>query len=400
MQAERVLGRDLALRDHLFEQLLAAGERLSEAVFLGPDQLRDLAAAFFELRVDRAHLPAHDVGQLVEERRLESKAPPELNRPADHPAQHVAAPFVRGRDAFGDEERRRPRVLDNDAVGLRRVFGRAVRHVRTLADPRQQRLERVDVEERIDSLQDHRRPLEAHSGVDVLTRQRRQGAVFGEIEFHEDQIPELEKPLALTAGSAGRPATAVLLAAVVVELAAGAAWTRIGRLPEVLGARESDDPFARHISLPTRDRDLVLAELQLWIAGEDRRPQTLRLELHPLGHELPGEVDRAVLEVIAERKVPEHLHEAEMPVRQTDVVEVVLLASGTHRLLGRSHTRRGRRLQAEEPALHRLHPRDDEKRRGVVGRRDHGCRRAAHMALLLEEGEKLLAKLGRGTHRE
>src|SRR5439155_1278288 len=178
VQAERVLGRDLALRDHLFEQLLAAGE---------------------------------------------------------------------------------------------------------------QRLERVDVEERIDSLQDHRRPLEAHSRVDVLPRQRRQGAVFREIEFHEDQIPELEKPLALTAGSAGRPATAVLLAAVVVELAAGAAWTRIGRLPEVLGARESDDPFARHISLPARDRDLVLAELQLWIAGEDRRPQTLRLELHPLGHELPGE---------------------------------------------------------------------------------------------------------------
>src|SRR5439155_11054273 len=36
-------------------------------------------------------------------------------------------------------------------------------------------------------------------------------------------------------------------------------------------------------------------------------------------------VDRAVLEVIAERKVPEHLHEAEMLVRQTHVVEVVLL---------------------------------------------------------------------------
>src|SRR5436309_11510366 len=120
-----------------------------------------------------------------------------------------------------------------------------------------------------------------------------------------------------------------------MELAAGAAGTGIRRLPEVLGPREPDDPLARHISRSTRNRDLVLSELQLWIAGEDRRPQTLRLEPHPLGHELPGEVDRAVLEVFAEGEVAEHLHEAEVPVRQADVVEVVLLAAGADRLLRR-----------------------------------------------------------------
>ena len=190
----------------------------------------------------------------------------------------------------------------------------------------------------------------------------------------------------------------MLLTAVVMELAAGAAGTGVRRLPEVLGPREPDDPLARHISRPTRNRDLVLSELQLWIAGEDRRPQTLRLEPHPLGHELPGEVDRAVLEVFAEGEVAEHLHEAEMPVRQADVVEVVLLAAGADRLLRRRHKWRGRRLLAEEPALHRLHPGDDEQGRRVVCRREDRGRGPAHMPLLLEEGEKSLAELVGGAH--
>src|SRR5207253_1813012 len=74
VQAEGVLRRDLTLRHHLLEQLLAARERLAEALLLGPDQLGDLAPAFLELRIDGTHLPADDVGKLVEERRLEPEA--------------------------------------------------------------------------------------------------------------------------------------------------------------------------------------------------------------------------------------------------------------------------------------------------------------------------------------
>ena len=136
MQAEGVLRRDLAFRDHLLEQLLAARKRLAEALLLGPDQLGDLALSFLELRVDGAHLPADDVRELVQKRRLEPQAAAELDRAPDHPAEHVATPLVRGRHALGDEERRRSRVFDDHAVGLRRLVARAVSDLRLCADPR------------------------------------------------------------------------------------------------------------------------------------------------------------------------------------------------------------------------------------------------------------------------
>src|SRR5207253_10816069 len=148
VKPESVLRRDLALSDHLLEQLLAAREGLAEALFLCPDQLGNLAPALVELGVDRAHLPANDVAQLVEERRLEPEASAELDRAADHPAKHVATALVRGRDAFGDQKRGRPRMFNHDAVGLRRPVGGAVGGVCTLADPVEQGLEDVDLRER------------------------------------------------------------------------------------------------------------------------------------------------------------------------------------------------------------------------------------------------------------
>ena len=66
----------------------------------------------------------------------------------------------------------------------------------------------------------------------------------------------------------------------------------------------------RHaLRLPEADRVLVLAEPELGIAGEDGHPELVRVDLQVVEDELPGEVDRAFLEVLAEREVAEHLEE-------------------------------------------------------------------------------------------
>src|SRR5207249_977325 len=158
-------------------------------------------------------------------------------------------------------------------------------------------------------------------------RERRQRPVVGELELHEDEIPELEIALALAPGGAVWPAAAVLLAAVVIELRARPAWPRIGCLPEVLAARQPEDSLARQVRRPGLRRHLVLAQPKLGVAREDRRPEPLGLELHPLGDELPRVLDRPVLEVVAEREVAEHLVEAQVPVREADIVEIVLLSA-------------------------------------------------------------------------
>ena len=139
-----------------------------------------------------------------------------------------------------------------------------------------------------------------------------------EVELHEDEIPELDVPVAALAvrSAVGLPAT-VLGAAVVVQLGARAARARLaGRAPEVLRAGERHDPLAREaLAHPGCDGDLVLPDPEARVAGENARPQPIRLEPQMLGHELPGVVDGAVLEVVAEREVPEHLEHRRVPRR-------------------------------------------------------------------------------------
>ena len=118
--------------------------------------------------------------------------------------------------------------------------------------------------------------------------------VGGEVVLHEDEVPELEVALAaLAVRAAVGLAAAVLGAAVVEDLGARAAGAGVGRLPEVLRPRLPDDALARQADIePALHGDLVLAEPELGIAGEHRRPEPVLGEAHVLGHELPGERDR------------------------------------------------------------------------------------------------------------
>ena len=160
-----------------------------------------------------------------------------------------------------------------------------------------------------------------------------------------------------------------------------------------------DDPLARDaLAEPAGDRDVVLAEAELRIAREHRRPQALGVEAHVLGDELPGVVDRAVLEVVAEREVPEHLEHRRVARGQPDLVEIGVLAARAQHLLHGREARRRRLLLAGEVRLQRLHAGRDEERRRVLGRRDQRPGREAHVPALLEEGEEALAQLGRRLH--
>ena len=237
---------------------------------------------------------------------------------------------------------------------LRRLRRVPVCDAALVGDPAHDRLVVVCLVDGHDVLQDGGRPLDAHAGVDVLRRQRRQRSVRMQLELHEDEVPELEEPLAArTTRLAVRLTAAVLDPPVPVHLRVGAARPRPADRPEVLGPREEHDPLGRLADLaPVVVGDFVLAELQFRIAGEDGHPEALWIELHVLEHELPGEVDRALFEVLPEREVAEHLEERQVRAVEADVVDV----GRPEALLHRRQQRRGRRLLAEEERHQRLHP--------------------------------------------
>ena len=72
----------------------------------------------------------------------------------------------------------------------------------------------------------------------------------------------------------------------------------------------------------------------------DQQPVVRQAEF--LGDQVPGELDRALLEIVAEREVAEHLEEGVVARGVADIVEVVVLAAGAHAFLrGRRRARRG-----------------------------------------------------------
>src|SRR6185369_2047759 len=101
--------------------------------------------------------------------------------------------------------------------------------------------------------------------------------------------------------------------------------------------------------------------------------------------ELPRELDRIALEVIAKREVPEHLEERAVPCRMTNLLEIVVFAAGAHAFLrGRSSTPALVRLfHAEEDFLELHHAGVREQQRRVVGGNERGA--GAHgVAVALE----------------
>ena len=84
---------------------------------------------------------------------------------------------------------------------------------------------------------------------------------------------------------------------------------------------------------------------RLVVLGIDRDQQPVAGEAELAGDQVPGQLDRPVLEVIAEREIAEHLEKRVMPGGVADIFEIVVLAAGAHAFLRRGGALVGPLLQ-------------------------------------------------------
>ncbi len=160
-------------------------------------------------------------------------------------------------------------------------------------------------------------------------------------------------------------------------------------------AVEPDDPLGRHaFGLPEPYRLFVLAEPELGITRKNGDPELGGVDLHVVEDELPREVDRPFLEVLAEREVAEHLEEREVERVEPDLVDV---RRAEDLLDGREERRRGH-FAAEEVRHQRLHARAIEQGRVIPLGRDERAGWVALVALRLEEPQEPLAELRCSAH--
>ena len=133
-------------------------------------------------------------------------------------------------------------------------------------------------------------------------------------------------------GEPGGP-PGMCVAVVVEDLRARAAGAGVAHRPEIVGAGDADDLAVGQAG------DLLPQVEGLVVVDIDGDQQLVLRQAEFLGDQVPGELDRALLEIVAEREVAEHLEEGVVARGVADIVEVVVLAAGAHAFLRRGGAR-------------------------------------------------------------
>ena len=215
-----------------------------------------------------------------------------------------------------------------------------------------------------DALHHRRDALEARARIHGRLRQRRQLAVGRAVELHEHEIPDLDPAVAVRIGRARRPSRNAR-AVVIENLRAGTARTGVAHLPEVVGAALRLVADA-HDLLGRQADHRVPQVVRLVVGLVDRHHEALGIDLERARQEVPAEADRILLEVVAERKIAEHLEEGVVPRRVPDVLQVVVFAARAHATLAARRAHVGALVLAEEAVLELDHAGVREQQRRVV----------------------------------
>jgi hypothetical protein len=118
---------------------------------------------------------------------------------------------------------------------------------------------------------------------------------------------------------------------------------------------------------------------------------------YSFGHQLPGQLDGAFLEIIAEREIAEHLEKRVVARGVADIVEVVVLAAGAHAFLRRHRARIGPLFQAGEDVLELHHAGIGEHQRRIVARHERR-RRHDFVTLAREKAEEIRPDIVDAAH--
>ena len=370
-------------REHVGDDLHAAVDGLGEVLLLDLDDAGDIVLFRHEVRVGDLVFVDDRVADLIEEGVVDAEEFAVPRGAAEETAQNVAAALVRGEDAVRDHHGGGADMVGDDAQGRVDGLGLAVARTGDLADLVGDAHDGVDIEQGVDALTHDGQTFEAHAGVDVFLDEIGIVAVAVVVELGENDVPDLDIAVTVAAGAAGGAAAAVLLAAVKVDLGAGAA--RAGAvLPEVVLLAETGDLFGGHADLVAPDgKGLVVVDI-------DGGVKALRIHADPLrrGQKFPRPGEGFVLEVVAEGEVAQHLEIGAVAGGVADVFDV----AGADALLAGRDAAAGRLLFAGEPGLHRGHAGVDEQQRSVVLRNEREARQA-QMAFALKKGEVFFSQL-------
>lgn len=172
-----------------------------------------------------------------------------------------------------------------------------------------------------------------------------------------------------------------MITVVIEDFRTGTARTGIAHRPEVIAGRNTNDTVVGE----TGD---LLPEIKSLVVGViDRHEKAVLVDAELASDQVPGVADCFFLEIITEGEVAEHFKESVVTCRVTDIVEVVVLATGANALLRRRCRGIRAALKTGENVLELHHARIGEHQRRVVTRNQRTGRHD-FVPVLLEVVEK------------
>ena len=341
----------------LVENCQAARERHAETGFLELQRFLDQSLGAGEFGISGAHFAHQRRDEAPHQGVARAQHLRMPHRAAHDPAQDIAAAFIGGQHAIGDQEGGGAQMIGDDAVACPH---RAVRiDAGGVGDGADQGAEQVDLEIGVHALHQRRDALQPHAGVD---RRPGQGNALSRrdlLELHEDEVPEFEEAVAVLVRAARR-AAAQGFALIVEDFRTGAARAGFAHRPEIVARRDANDAVVGKAGdfFPQSERFVVVVI--------DRDEQPVLAEAEFLGDQVPGERDRLFLEIISKGEVSEHLEKGVVPGGIADVIEIVVLAAGADAFLRGGGADVIALFRSREHILERHHSRVGEHQRRIV----------------------------------
>ena len=341
--------------DHLVQLEQTAFHRSGKPLLLCADQLLDVSLLFPQLGVSAFILLYRRFGHFIEKRLDDAQQTAVAGGPAQQTAQHIASALVGGRDAVARQHDAGANMVGNNAQGNVPLFVFTVGCSSDSGRVLQNLAHCVHVKKGFHILHDAGQPLDAHAGVDILFGQRSIIALAVIVKLAEHQIPKLHIPVAVAAGGAIRLAAAILLAPVKINLRTGAAGAGAD-FPEIIFPVQSHHMVLRHADFLCPDI------VSLVVLQKDGDIELIYRHLHFLSDEFPRPLASLPFEIIAKRKIAQHLKISAMASVLADVFNV----QRANALLAIGNPRGGRRQLPGKIMLQRGHAGVNQQQRFVV----------------------------------
>ena len=240
-------------------------------------------------------------------------------------AQNIAASFIAGEDAVGNQKAHGTQMVGDDVVRrFQRTFGIGTGNFGNVGG---QITEKVDIIVGVNALQNSGNAFQPHAGINALLLQRNAAAVGQVFKFVENQVPDFNPAVSVFFRGSGQAAPH-FRTVVVEDFGTITAGAGVAHLPEVVFGGNADDAVIGQSGnfFPDVARNFV--------GMENGNGQTIFRQAELFGNQFPGIVDGFFLEVVAKREVSEHFEKRMMADVVADAVQVIVFAAGADGFLG------------------------------------------------------------------